>query len=78
MAEYTDLTDRILSVTAESFDVGKRVDAFIAEKTQLTRSAAARLIENGNVLLGRKEIAKNYKLRAGDIFEIELPEPEDS
>lgn len=78
MAEYTDLTDRILSVTAEPFDVGKRVDAFIAEKTQLTRSAAARLIENGNVLLGGKEIAKNYKLRAGDMFEIELPEPEDS
>ncbi len=76
MSEYTDLSERTLCVTAESFDVGKRADAFLAEKTGLTRSAAARLIENGDVLLCGKEVAKNYKLRAGDTLEAELPEPE--
>jgi len=63
-------------VTSTSFDIGKRADAFVAEKTELTRSAAARLIESANVLLDGKPIAKNYKMREGDTLEIELPEPE--
>ncbi len=77
MSEYVDYSEE-MSVTAESFDVGKRADAFLAEKTGLTRSALARLIENGDVLLGGRQTSKNYKVRLGDIFDIELPEPEDS
>ena len=76
MTEYADFTDRTFSIAAEPFDVGKRVDAFVAEKTELTRSAAARLIENGSVLLFDKSIPKNYKIRSGDVLDIELPMPE--
>lgn len=78
MCEYTEYSEGTLSVASESFDIGKRADAFLAEKTGLTRSAAARLIENGNVLLFGKTIAKNYKLRQGDVLEAELPEPEEA
>ncbi|MBE6577594.1 MAG: RluA family pseudouridine synthase [Ruminococcaceae bacterium] len=76
MSERHEIYDVAFVVTSTSFDIGKRADAFVAEKTELTRSAAARLIESANVLLDGKPIAKNYKMREGDTLEIELPEPE--
>jgi 23S rRNA pseudouridine1911/1915/1917 synthase len=68
----------MISLTVESDDVGKRADAFIAEKTDLTRSAASRLIESGDVALvgAKKAFAKNYKLRCGDVITVKMPEPE--
>ena len=75
MSEYEETYGGAFVVTSEDFDAGKRVDAFVAEKTELTRSAAARLIEGGRVLLDGKSIPKNYKMRKGDVLEIELPEP---
>ena len=68
-----------LLLRAESGDAGKRIDAFIAEKTDLTRSAASRLIEGGDVALEGaedKRLAKNYKLREGDAIVVTLPTPE--
>ena len=62
------------TVTAEQS--GQRADVIVAEATGLSRSAAARLLEEGNVLLGGKICAKNAKLNAGDELCIELPEPE--
>ena len=62
---------------AEEADKGKRLDAFIAEHTELTRSAAARLIEDGCVLVGGEAKAKKYALRTGERVEIELPECKD-
>jgi len=76
MSERHEIYDVAFVVTSTSFDIGKRADAFVAEKTELTRSVAARLIESANVLLDGKPIAKNYKMREGDTLEIELPEPE--
>ena len=70
--------DTTLTITSSSCDAGKRVDAFLAEKTGLTRSAAARLIEDGSALLGERKIAKNYKVKDGDVFELEIPEPDSS
>ncbi|MBQ9113250.1 MAG: RluA family pseudouridine synthase [Clostridia bacterium] len=78
MSEYGELSERTWSVTSSSSDAGKRADAFLAEKTGLTRSAVAKLMESGNVLLGGRAVAKNYKLREGDTLEVELPEPEDT
>ena len=78
MSEYGEISDRTWFITSLSTDAGKRIDAFVAEKTGLTRSAVAKLIEGGNVLLGDKPTVKNYKLREGDTIEVELPEPEDT
>ena len=61
-------------VTAEQN--GLRADVIVAEATGLSRSAAARLLEDGSVLLGGKACAKNAKLCAGDELSIEPPEPE--
>lgn len=76
MLEYSDMTDRIEDLTSDSFDTGKRIDAFVAERTELTRSAAARLIEEGSILVGGKVVAKNYKLRGGEVVSVTLPEPD--
>lgn len=56
--------------------VGVRLDAFTAEAAGITRSAAARLIEDGDVLVCGERRAKNYKMREGDEVELELPEAE--
>lgn len=64
----------ILTISAE--DVGKRLDQFAAEAGSLTRSAATRLIESGDITVNGKKAAKNLRLKAGDEICILLPEPE--
>lgn len=71
----SNMEDSVILNAAPS-DIGKRIDAYVAENSELTRSAAAKLVESGDITVNGKEIAKNYKLRAGDEVEIELPEPE--
>ena len=61
----------ITRLMAESGDEGKRLDVFIAEKMNMTRNAAAALIEGGGV----SALKKNYKVRVGDEIEVEIPEP---
>lgn len=34
-------------------DSGNRIDKFVADKTDYTRSAIQRMIENGNILVSR-------------------------
>ncbi len=57
-------------------DEGLRLDVFVSENTELSRSAAAKLIENGNITVSGNTRAKKYELRCGDEVEIILPEPE--
>lgn len=68
------MNELMLEVTEES--VGARIDKWLSEQdTGITRSAAAGLIESGNVLVNGKSVAKNYKLRRGDSVKISIPEP---
>lgn len=60
---------------ADAEAVGKRLDAFLTERTALTRSAAARLIEQGAATVNGGTSAKNYRLREGDAVALELPPP---
>jgi 23S rRNA pseudouridine1911/1915/1917 synthase len=58
-------------------DAGGRVDAYLAAEIEdLTRSAAQRLLEEGNVCSGGKALAKNYRLAGNETLEVSLPEPE--
>lgn len=78
--EYTDDTlcaaDSLLRLVSAENDVSKRVDVFISENTSLTRSAVARLIENERITLedSDKPLAKNYKIRSGDVLYVDIPE----
>ena len=57
---------------------GERLDAFVARCAEgLTRSAAQRLIEEGQVLRNGKRGKKNDKLNLGDTVEVTIPEPKE-
>ncbi len=52
-----------------------RVDVFVAEMGEITRSRAAKLIEDGCVTVNGRLSAKNAKLKAGDEVVLNLPDP---
>lgn len=53
---------------------GQRLDAFCAEAASISRSNAARLIEEGCVTVGGRCEPKKYAVKAGDEIEITIPE----
>ena len=59
-------------------DAGKRLDLLVSEITDISRSAAAKLIEGGSVTVSSNTSQKKYLIKAGDEIEITLPEPEPS
>ena len=55
---------------------GERLDAFLSRSVEgLTRSAAQKLIEGGNVLRNGRPGKKNDKLNMGDEIFVSIPEP---
>ena len=58
-------------------DSGIRLDAYLAKNTELSRSAAAKLIESGAVTVNGKTVEKKYQLREGDGIDLTLPEAEE-
>ena len=58
----------------EQADIDKRLDVFMAERADLTRSASQKLLKDGLVKVNGKIISKNYKLKENDVVEFELPE----
>ena len=58
---------------------GERLDAFLARAVpELTRSAAQRLIEEGQVRRNGRPGKKNDKLSVGDAVEYTIPEPKET
>ncbi|MCL2519215.1 MAG: RluA family pseudouridine synthase, partial [Oscillospiraceae bacterium] len=57
-------------------DFGIRIDKFLSERVDLTRSALQKLIENGMVTISGKPINKNHIIKTGDIIYVNIPEPE--
>lgn len=53
---------------------GQRLDAFCAEAASISRSNAARLIEEGCVKVSGRNEPKKYSVKAGDEIEIAIPE----
>lgn len=61
---------------AASEDAGTRLDSFLAASLpELTRSAAARLIEMGQVTVDGKPAAKSCKLAGTETIAVTLPSP---
>ena len=56
---------------------GARLDAFLAERVEgVSRAAAAKLIEGGNVLVDGRPAAKSARLTGRETVTVTLPEPE--
>lgn len=54
---------------------GKRLDAFLASQVEsLTRSRIQKLIADGDITVNGLPSRSNYKLREGDVIEINIPE----
>ena len=54
----------------------RRLDMYVAENSEITRSRAAILIAQGNILVNGKKATKNTKLKCKDRVEIFLPDAE--
>lgn len=73
--EFVDVEERFFTRTVTDAEVGVRLDRFVADSGILTRSAAEKMIESGALTVNGVKAAKNYRLRAGDVVELEIPEP---
>ena len=70
------MTDNIVSFRADT--AGERIDALLARNVEgLSRSAAQRLLEQGDVSVNGAPVKKNYKASIGDVVEVCLPQPEE-
>lgn len=63
-------------VTAEAEDAGARIDVCLAAKLGVSRSNMQKLLEEGRVKRGDKVLKANYKVRAGEVYTVDIPEPE--
>ena len=65
------------TITLKAESAGVRLDSFLAENiSELTRSAAQRLIEEGRVSVNGRSVAKSCKLGGGEEIVVTMPEPE--
>ena len=64
----------MLKLVVSDVDIGKRIDVFISEKTEISRNNAINLIEDGNITVNSKSQKKNYKVKEGDNIEVNMPE----
>lgn len=61
-----------------SEEQGKRLDAYISNKSEkITRTAAQRLIEEGHILVNDKKQKVAYKVNEGDIISVEIIKPKE-
>lgn len=72
-----------LTNSVEENRQGQRLDKFLAEETEklegFSRSRLQKLIKDGFVTLEDNEVTDcSYKVRSGDVFQIQLPEPADA
>lgn len=65
-----------ITLEPEENEKDKRLDKYISGVCEnISRSHAAKLAENGNILCGGKALDKNYKIKGGEIITIDLPDP---
>ena len=65
-----------MTLTVTEKDAGARIDSFLSNEAELSRSAAARLCDEGVILVNGKPVLKKYAVKAGDVIEYEEPEPQ--
>ena len=66
-----------MTYTVKKEDTGKRLDSYLSEAADLSRSAAAKLIESGAATVNGKASEKKYSVKENDEIELVLPEAEE-
>lgn len=54
---------------------GERIDKFISDKLNISRSRVQTLIENKNVSVDGTLVKSSFKIESGQIISVEIPEP---
>ncbi|MBQ8752848.1 MAG: RluA family pseudouridine synthase [Clostridia bacterium] len=67
------MTTTIHTVPAEA--AGQRLDKYLPEVLELTRSAVQNLLDNGRITVCGKTVSKSYRLIGGEDIHVELPDP---
>lgn len=66
---------RIIYVEEEH--IGKRIDAYLADKTEYSRVAIQRMIEQYNILVNGKKIKVSYKVQENDKISLQEEAPKE-
>lgn len=64
-----------MEIIVQAGESSKRIDSYIAERSDLTRSAVVNLLEKGNITVNGNVVGKNYKTKESDIIQITIPDP---
>lgn len=56
-------------------EASARIDAYLSEQMEITRSAVQKLIENGSVTVNGNVVGKSYKLKKCDNISVLVPDP---
>ena len=69
------MVDALMFPVDENF-AGERIDKVIsAVSGELTRSAVQKLLENGSIKVDGSPVTKNYKVKAGEMICVIIPQP---
>jgi 23S rRNA pseudouridine1911/1915/1917 synthase len=67
--------DQMCNWIVEIMENGLRLDVFLAEKMNISRAEAQRLISGGNVWLDNQPPRNNHRMRAGENVQAVMPDP---
>lgn len=62
-----------LTLNVDITEAGLRIDEYVAECAGITRSMAAKLIKEGDVLIRGGSVSKSYKVHSGDEISVRIP-----
>ncbi|MDD6484190.1 MAG: RluA family pseudouridine synthase [Clostridiales bacterium] len=54
----------------------ERIDKYTADNSDISRSYAAKLCDEGRARVNSKPVSKKYRLHISDVIEFDIPEPE--
>ena len=66
----------MLEMTVCADDSGMRLDKFVADNSDLSRSIVSKMIDEGKITVNGKTVFKSVKLKDSDVITAEIPEPE--
>lgn len=65
----------LITITVSESDAGVRLDAFLATRlAEHSRATIQRAIAQGDIIVNERTAKSSYKVRPGDVLEIEMPE----
>lgn len=68
-----------MKTTITAFETGQRLDTFVSQALpELSRNAVQRLLECGYILYEGSPVRKNYRVTAGQVFTVDIPEPRET